>query len=85
VQIRNKEARMPVSEGDAIVVEARSVNGPERAGTVARVLAESPPRYLVRWENGRESIISPAAGELRVVLKQGAKRPSKPRRTPKRA
>jgi hypothetical protein len=40
---------MAVSEGDQVVVEANSVNGSERTGTVARVLADAPPRYLVRW------------------------------------
>jgi hypothetical protein len=75
---------MAASEGDQVVVEAKSVNGSERAGTVARVLADAPPRYLVRWENGRESIISPAAGELRVVVKASAvKRPRSRRRPPK--
>jgi Domain of unknown function (DUF1918) len=58
---------MAVSEGDQVVAESKSVNGSTRTGTVAKVLAEAPPRYLVRWENGGESIIAPAAGELRVV------------------
>jgi hypothetical protein len=60
---------MAVSAGDHVIVEVKNVNGSERAGTVERVLAESPPRYLVRWDNGGESIILPAAGELRVVAK----------------
>jgi len=77
---------MAASEGDQVVVEAKSVNGSERAGTVARVLAEAPARYLVRWANGGESIIAPAAGELRVVVKaSAAKRPSRRRRPPKSA
>jgi Domain of unknown function (DUF1918) len=30
------------------------------------VLQESPPRYRVRWQDGHESIFSPAAGVARV-------------------
>ena len=83
---------MAVRAGDYVVVEAKSVDGSERAGTIVRVLAESPPRYLVRWDNGRESIILPAAGELRVVttadaakrpVTSAAKRPGRRRRPPK--
>jgi hypothetical protein len=40
---------MAASEGDQVVVEAKSVNGSERSGAVSRVLGEAPPRYLVRW------------------------------------
>jgi hypothetical protein len=83
---------MAAKAGDQIIIEAKTVHGSERAGTVERVMAESPPRYLVRWDNGRESIISPGAGELRVVVKEkaaakrtadAAERPAKRRRAPK--
>jgi hypothetical protein len=53
--------------GDRVAVQARSVRAPERMGTVEAVLAESPARYQVRWDNGVWSIISPADGALRVV------------------
>ena len=53
--------------GDRIAVQAKSVHAPERMGTVQAVLAESPPRYQVRWDNGGWSIISPTDGALRVV------------------
>ena len=77
---------MVLNQGDQVVVEAKSVNGSTRAGTIARVLAQAPPRYLVRWENGRESIIAPGAGELRVVAKaRTTKPPAKRRRAPRRA
>jgi hypothetical protein len=29
------------------------------------VVREEPPRYRIRWDDGRESIYSPAAGALR--------------------
>ena len=78
---------MAAKAGDQVVIEAKKVDGSERAGTIEQVLAESPPRYLVRWDNGRESIISPGAGELRVVAKPkpAAKRAaSAPKRATKR-
>jgi Domain of unknown function (DUF1918) len=59
--------------GDRVGVQARSVHTPERMGTVESVLAESPPRYQVRWDSGGWSIISPTDGALRVVS------PAKPR------
>ena len=64
---------MTAKAGDRIAVEAKSTTKTERSGTVQRVLRESPPRYEVRWDDGRESVIAPAAGELRVVSAAPAK------------
>ena len=47
--------------GDRVAVQAKSVHAPERMGTVQAVLAESPPRYQVRWDNGAWSIITSSA------------------------
>jgi uncharacterized protein DUF1918 len=58
---------MPAIVGDRIAVQAKSVHSPERIGTVQAVLAESPPRYQVRWDTGGWSIISPTDGALRVI------------------
>jgi hypothetical protein len=62
--------------GDRVAVQAKSVHSPERLGTVQAVLAKSPPRYQVRWDNGGWSILSPKDGALRVI--------SSPRRQPSR-
>jgi hypothetical protein len=35
------------------------------AGACCRYVREEPPRYRIRWDDGRESIYSPAAGALR--------------------
>lgn len=48
--------------GDRIVVESERVTQPGRAGVIEEVLQEEPPRYLVRWEDGRTSSFTPAAG-----------------------
>jgi hypothetical protein len=70
--------------GDRVAVQAKSVHAPERMGTVQAVLAESPPRYQVRWDNGGWSIIT--SGALRVVpTAAGSKRrPPRPTATPKK-
>ena len=56
---------MAVIVGDRVAVQMKRVDASERMGTVEAVLAESPPRYQVRWDNGGWSIIT--AGALRVV------------------
>jgi hypothetical protein len=33
---------------------------------IEEVLQESPPRFRVHWDDGHESILTPAAGALRV-------------------
>jgi hypothetical protein len=48
--------------GATIVVESERTTQPQRRGVIEEVLAEDPPRYRVRWEDGRETIFSPSAG-----------------------
>jgi hypothetical protein len=48
--------------GATIVVESERTTQPQRRGVIEEVLAEDPPRYRVRWEDGKETIFSPAAG-----------------------
>ena len=50
--------------GDRIVVESESTQRAHRAGTIEEVLREQPPRYRIRWDDGHESIYTPAAGAL---------------------
>jgi len=52
--------------GDRIVVESERVLQPARTGVIEEVLREQPPRYQVRWEDGRTSIFAPAAGVARI-------------------
>jgi hypothetical protein len=65
--------------GDRVEVQQRSVQAQARFGTIEAVLSESPPRYQVRWDNGRWSIISATDGSLRVL--PGSKRTPRRRRT----
>jgi len=53
---------MACSVGDRIVVESEKVGQQSRAGVVEQVLQEDPPRVLVRWDDGRTTILSPSSG-----------------------
>ena len=54
-----------LSAGDRVETERRSVDQVPRRGVIEAVLREDPaPRYRIRWDDGHESVLSPAAGEL---------------------
>ncbi len=67
--------------GDRVAVQTKRVVASERMGTVEAVLAESPPRYQVRWDTGGWSIIT--AGALRVVPPARKRPPRRPTTNPK--
>jgi Domain of unknown function (DUF1918) len=56
--------------GDSIVVESEKVAQPARSGVIEEVLQENPPRFRVRWDDGRVSIFSPSAGSARIETKK---------------
>ena len=63
---------MTYSVGDRVVAESESTERPPRRGEVLEVLgSESRPRYRIRWEDGHETIYTPAAGALRVEVAAG--------------
>jgi hypothetical protein len=56
---------MRFAPGDHVVAETESTERPPRRGVVEEVLREDPhPRYRIRWDDGHESIYTPAAGAL---------------------
>jgi hypothetical protein len=55
---------MTFQVGDRVVAEAESTERRPRAGTVREVLREEPARYRIEWDDGHESIYTPAAGAL---------------------
>jgi hypothetical protein len=62
-----------------VILESESTARPARCGTIQEVVHEQPsPRYRIRWDDGHESIYTPAAGALRAVEQQPA--PSRRRR-----
>lgn len=57
---------MQLKVGDRVEVESESTERPPRAGVIKEVVREAPsPRYRISWDDGHESIYTPAAGALR--------------------
>jgi hypothetical protein len=49
-----------------VEVESESTERPHRTGVIKEVVQEAPsPRYRISWDDGHESIYTPAAGALR--------------------
>jgi Domain of unknown function (DUF1918) len=59
---------MQVKEGDIIEVETERTGQGQRQGTILEVLEGAPdPTYKIRWEDGHESVLVPAAGAVRLI------------------
>jgi Domain of unknown function (DUF1918) len=56
---------MALKPGDRVVVETESTERPHHGGVIEEVVRDEPPRYRIRWDDGHESVYSPAAGALR--------------------
>jgi Domain of unknown function (DUF1918) len=63
-------SEMDAHVGDSIVLESERVGQPAHSGVVEEVLQGQQPRYRVRWEDGHESIVAPAAGAARIEPKK---------------
>ena len=67
---------MAFKVGKRVVAESESIDRRPRAGVVEEVLRGDPaPRYRIRWDDGHESMYTPASGALRAE-----QRPQKPQR-----
>jgi hypothetical protein len=56
---------MEFESGDRVVAESESTERAPRKGTVVERMVEgSSVRYRIRWDDGHESIYTPAAGAL---------------------
>ncbi len=61
--------------GDRIVIESQKVGAPAREGDILEVIEASYGiRYRVRWDDGHESTIRPAAGTARTTPKARQRR-----------
>lgn len=59
---------MAFSVGDHVVAETESTDRSARRGVIKEVVRGDPhPRYRIRWEDGHESIYTPADGALRLA------------------
>jgi Domain of unknown function (DUF1918) len=61
---------MEAEAGAHIVVEAEKVGQATRKGVIEEVLAQHPPRYRVRWEDGHTTVLTPTAGAATIELAQ---------------
>ena len=56
---------MAFEVGTQVRTHAGSTTRAPRAGTIEEVLRGEPaPRYRVRWDDGRETVFTPASGTL---------------------
>ena len=70
---------MALKVGDKVEEQARSTENAGRIGRIEEVVRDDPsPRYRILWDDGHESLYTPAAGSLHKV-------PQAQRRTPVRA
>jgi hypothetical protein len=54
--------------GDRIIIESERVGQPAREGEILEVTEHSyGPTYRVRWDDGHETSLRPAAGSARIV------------------
>jgi hypothetical protein len=71
---------MAFKVGKRVVAESESTDRRPRSGVVEEVLRGDPsPRYRIRWDDGHESIYTPASGALRAE-----QRPKKPQQAASR-
>jgi hypothetical protein len=57
---------MDAAVKDRIVVESERATQSGRAGVIEEVLAQDPPRFRVRWDDGHTSIFAPSAGVAKI-------------------
>lgn len=57
---------------DRIVVESERAAQSGRSGVIEEVLTQDPPRFRVRWDDGRTSIFVPSAGVARIERRKSA-------------
>jgi hypothetical protein len=61
---------MDASVEDRIVVESERAAQSGRSGVIEEVLAQDPPRFRVRWDDGRTSIFAPSTGVAKIAKRR---------------
>jgi Domain of unknown function (DUF1918) len=70
---------MAFNVGKRVVAESESTDRRPRPGVVEEVLRGDPsPRYRIRWDDGHESIYTPASGSLRAEQRPKTPQPAAP-------
>jgi hypothetical protein len=59
---------MTAKAGDRIQMlgKVKRANPNERGGVIEDVLSDDPPRYVIRWDSGRATVMAPLPGAIRV-------------------
>ena len=69
---------MAFEVGKRVVAESESTDRRPRPGVIEEVVRGDPsPRYRIRWDDGHETIYTPASGALRAE-----QRPKRTRKAP---
>jgi hypothetical protein len=72
---------MAFKVGERVVVESESIDHRPRSGVVEEVLRGDPSaRYRIRWDDGHESMYTPASGALRAEQRPKTPRQAAPRK-----
>ncbi len=59
--------------GDRILVESERVGAESREGVIVEVIPGlTSVHYRVRWDDGRETVLIPGAGNVRVIGRKSA-------------
>jgi len=67
---------MSLKPGTRVEIEAESTDRAPRTGVIEEVVRDEPhPRYRIRWDDGHETIYTPAAGALRVATRPPGRQP----------
>jgi hypothetical protein len=62
---------MAFEVGERVVAESESTDRRPRPGVIEEVLRGDPsPRYRIRWDDGHETIYTPASGALRAAQRR---------------
>jgi uncharacterized protein DUF1918 len=66
---------MAFEVGNRVVAESESTGRRSRPGVIEEVLRGDPsPRYRIRWDDGHETIYTPAGGALRAAQRSRQRR-----------
>ena len=72
---------MALMVGDNVEEQARSTASAGRIGMIEEVVHGDPsPRYRIRWDDGHESVYTPAAGCLHKVSQAQKRTPGRAER-----
>ncbi len=68
---------MVFTVGTHVIAHAQSTSRSPRAGVIEQVLRGDPsPRYRVRWDDGHESLYTPASGNLQAQPAEDSPEPN---------